>query len=203
MLNILGSVSPLPGSGLVFSAAGYVASSLEDKLENAKKETLTHLFKTVHDMESAVEQAAYDVTRRYEDKIVHVTVDGARTLALCGVGRFVESTREDAQLSTHMDFSERVLASIQRVKPNTVLALLPWMNIRIETKDQTINWTERSIFEESKGSTSTTHDTVIMEDCADEGAAALQADRYVSNVATDSGSQSAHGIKGVGCCTLS
>ena len=205
MLNILGSVASLPGSGLVFSAAGYVASSLEDKLETAKKETLTHLFKTVHDMESAVEQAAYDVTRRYEDKIVHVTVDGARTLALCGVGRFVESMRADAQLSTHMNFSERVLASIQRVKPNTVISLLPWMNTRIETKDQTINWTERSIFEEVNSSTSfTTHDTIITQDRADERAATiLQADRCVSNVATDSGSQSTNGMKGAGCCTLS
>lgn len=152
MINLLGSQVPLPGAGIVTTVLSSGAAYIEDRIETGKKETLTHFFTTIRDMEDAVEQAAYDLTYQYEAKISQLTIEGSRTLALCGVGRFIEFMRESSEINNQTALSTLVLESIQQVKPKTMMDrlpdLLPWTTLIIETKDRSKRWTERSIFEE-------------------------------------------------------
>lgn len=146
MINLLGNEVSLPGIGLVTTVLSSGAAYIEDRIEAGKKETLTHFFTTIRDMEDAVEQATYDLTYHYEEKIRQLTREGSRTLALCAVGRFIEFMRASEKISNRVALSTLVLESIKQVKPKSILARLPWSDTPIETKDNQI-WTGRSVFE--------------------------------------------------------
>ena len=155
-INILGNQVPLPGASLVTTVLSTGVAYVEDQIETRKKEALTHFFTTIREMEEAVEQAAYDLTNHYQPMIRQLTPEGARTLALCGVGRFVEFMRNTRDINNHIPFSTLVFDSIQRVKPKTMMDrlpdLCPWSTLVIETKDSSQRWTECSIFEEAQSS---------------------------------------------------
>lgn len=151
-INLLGSQVSLPGAGLVTTILSSGAAYIEDQIEAGKKEALTHFFTTIRDMENAVEQAAYDLTYQYESKIIQLTREGARTLAVCAVGRFIEFMRGSTEINNQVALSTLVLKSIQHVKPRNMMDrlpdLLPWATLIIETKDRSKRWTEGSVFEE-------------------------------------------------------
>lgn len=152
VLNILGSITPLPGAGLVAEVASYVCGEIENRIEEEKKAAMTTFFLRVDTMENAVEQAAYDLTDVYKNYIEKLTEDGAEILSLCALGRFVDYMRRaDVVIDKTKPLGEYVLTSVKEVRPLTLLEKLPrthWTYKTIEKAVETHSaWTERSIFE--------------------------------------------------------
>lgn len=154
VINLLGSNIPLPGASLVSKIVAGAVGVIEANRELDKKKRITEFFTTISDMERAVEQGAYELTCAYEGSIRQLTVDGAKTLANCGVVRFVEYMRDSPTvLEKGRDLSGYVLESVRRVEANVILdQLLFWKN---KTKIETTNgcvWTDRDIFQDHRGS---------------------------------------------------
>jgi hypothetical protein len=55
----------------------------------------------------------------------------------------------DTSINKETVFSQIVLESIRLEKPAKFLDLLPWTKTKIETKDYSITWTERDVFNSS------------------------------------------------------
>ena len=148
-INLLGNAIPLPGANIV----GTILSSGVESYEEAH-EVKTYIkpfatfFSTTTEMENTVERNAYELTCRYEKQIKALTFKGAEDLAACGIGRFIKHVR-DRPLTKEMvsDFSFYVT---QGIATNTAhQGILPWMDVVIETHDQTLNWTDLFIYQES------------------------------------------------------
>ena len=151
IINLLGTVVSLPGTGIALEALSMVAGAVEDYLEEKKREFLTHFFLRVDTMENAVEESAYALVDLYKVQIQQLTTDGAETLALCAIGRFLEYMRALTleELENKQELCSYVLRSVSFKIPEGFLNTLPYLQTRIETTDPTLKWTERSIFEES------------------------------------------------------
>jgi hypothetical protein len=146
-MNILGNIIPLPGTALVAEVASTAAGIVEDRVEANKKKLLTELFTTVKEMEDAVEEGSYRLTRRYEAGIKKLTVEGATTLAESGVARFIAYMRDQrTKVERDKSLSAYILEGVQSPITSSFLEGFSMWNVRIETQDKTLKWTEQDIF---------------------------------------------------------
>jgi hypothetical protein len=146
-MNILGNIIPLPGTALVAEFASMGAEMVEDRIEGNKRKLLTELFTTVKEMEEAVEEGAYRLTRRYELGIMQLTVDGATTLAESGVARFIAYMRnQQARIEKGKPFPEYILESVQSQTISSFLESFSLWKVKIQTQDKTLKWTDQDIF---------------------------------------------------------
>ena len=152
VINILGNIIPLPGGDIVTTVAVTAVGMAEDHWEEKRKKALTEFFITVGEMEIGVARGAYELTQAYQDKITSLTPRGAATLAECATARFVAYMRDPRTVfdqTKTKPLSEYILESVRTVEANSFLAQFAfWQRPnQIETKDQTLNWTDQEIFQ--------------------------------------------------------
>ncbi|HAL95045.1 MAG TPA: hypothetical protein DCP55_03610 [Chitinophagaceae bacterium] len=146
-MNILGNIIPLPGTALVAEFASMGAEMVEDRIEGNKRKLLTELFTTVKEMEEAVEEGSYRLTRRYEAGIKKLTVEGATTLAESGVARFIAYMRDQqTRIKKDKPFPEYILEGVQSQATSSFLESFSLWKVKIQTQDKTLKWTEQDIF---------------------------------------------------------
>ena len=147
-INLLGNSISLPGANMISSILAKGAEAYEEAHEvKTYIKPLATFFIHTADMENTVERNAYELTCRYENQIKALTVKGAEDLAACGIGRFIKYVRDNPlKKESVSDFVGYVFEGVRIVKAHQ--GLLPWMDVRIETYDQTLNWTDRFIYQE-------------------------------------------------------
>lgn len=149
-INIIGGMIPLPGAALAVTAAATVVEMVEDQIEARKKQLITEFFESIQAMDEAIEKASCELTSQYKNSIRQLTVEGAETLAECGIARFIAYMRdEETRLERGKPFEHYVLESVRIQKDKTQAFLdqfLFWKNkTYLETKNDS-RWTDHDIF---------------------------------------------------------
>ncbi len=148
-IRILDSVIPLPGTRLAFELMAKGVEAYEEHQEKRKKTFLTRMFVRLDEMEEAVEEGAYQLTHLYKEKIKELTPKGAHTLAMCAIAQFLDYMRGNVEMHSTYTLASYILTGVKAPRPLFLENVFPatWLNKRISTKDDTLRWTQRDVFE--------------------------------------------------------
>lgn len=88
-IDLLGSIIPLPGVGMVTDVINAGINYWDDKRAAKKASTVLALFNSLVALDEEVERSARFITTRYEHQIKALDQDSITRLVDCGVARFV------------------------------------------------------------------------------------------------------------------